>query len=384
MILYAHVLSSNSRRYLEEFKEPLIWLAETDNSEPYIGAVANRFPDVLVISYHKCPPETIDHFVCLTKGSAPPVSEVVLYMSGLYTQWDLGLRLAEALHSLSNLRVLRISMKSVVETAFLVDFLCECFEENSHIETLCLEGPMNVAENLTPLEHKRVHKVFSGKLMALKTLVLDNFSYHHRIGYILGCWPNFIQNLRIKKSNIDSVAEKVKEKLSLCGELTVLALENCFVPAPSLLSIVDHILQRASILHLTTLELTILSSARKFNRSDAKKAYFKPALTDHICARLADIVRSSPTLRSLLLSYNALSENKARRLLLATPDSPALQTLDLTGNLIGNGIQDDVILVIDSALKLKSLLLGDNGITKETRSAIIQKSLCRQDLHLSL
>ncbi|CAG5121891.1 unnamed protein product [Candidula unifasciata] len=373
-----------TRGYLEDFKEALIWLAETDNSEPYIGAVSNRFPDILVISYHKCPPETIDHFICLTKGSVPPIKEVVLYMSGLYAHWDLGISLAEALNTLSNLRVLRISMKSVVETSFLVDFLCECFEKNSHIDTLYLEGPMNVAENLTPSEHKRVHKVFSERMLALKTLALDNFSYHHRIGYILGCWPNYIQNLRIKKCNIDSVTEKINEKLSLCPDLTSLTLENCFVPVCSLLSIADHILERASILQLTTLELTILSSSRKFNKSDAKKAYFKPALTYQVCSRLADILKSSLTLKTLILSYNGLSGDIARLLLLATPDSLALATLDLTGNLIGNDIQDDVILVISKAVKLKSLLLGDNSITKEARSAIIQKSLCRQDLHISL
>ena len=38
-------------RYLEDFKEALIWLAETDNSEPYMSALCGRLPDTLIISY---------------------------------------------------------------------------------------------------------------------------------------------------------------------------------------------------------------------------------------------------------------------------------------------------------------------------------------------
>lgn len=371
-------------RYLEDFKEVLIWLAETDNSEPYIGAISNRFPDTLVISYQECPSETIDHFICMTKRSVPVVKEIVLYMSGFYSQWDLGIRLAEALQELSYLTVLRISMKCVVETSFLVDFICECFDKNDHIETLHLEGPMNVAENLTSGEHKRVQKIFSDPSVKLKTLVLDHFSYHHRISYILNSWPHFLQNLQIKRSTVDSAAEKVNEKLSLCPSLESLTLENCFVPANSLMSIVDHIYCHAHSLHLTTLELTTLSSSRKYTKNDAKKSYFKPALTIEVCRKLADILKSSPTLKHLLLSYNGISDEKSKILLQAVPSSQTLNTLDLTGNLIGNAVEEEVITVLGTAMKLKSLLLGDNGFTKDTRSAIIKKSLNRHDLRLSL
>ncbi|KAK0042712.1 hypothetical protein Bpfe_027862 [Biomphalaria pfeifferi] len=372
-----------SRGYLEDFKEALIWLAETDNSEPYIGAVSNRFPDTLVISYQDCPSETIDHFICLTMRSSPVVSEVVLYMSGFYSQWDLGLRLAEALRELKNLTTLRVSMKCVVETSFLVDFICECFEGNEHIETLYLEGPMNVAENLTPCEHKRVQKTFSEQ-RGLKTLVLDHFSYHHRISYLLASWPNVLRALQIKRSNIDSVAEKINEKLTGSPEMTSLTLENCFVPSHCLHSIVSYINAHASSVNITTLEFTLLSSARKFNKNDAKKTYFKPAITNEVCASLAELVHSSPSLKHLILSYNGLSDEKAKVLLQATVGSRALATLDLTGNLIGNAVEDDVMLLLNKATNLKSLLLGDNNITKETRSVIIRGSLSRHDLRLSL
>ncbi|CAL1536230.1 unnamed protein product [Lymnaea stagnalis] len=372
-----------TRGYLEDYKEALIWLAETDNSEPYIGAVSNRFPDTLVISYQDCPSETIDHFICLTMRSSPAVREVVLYMSGFYAQWDLGLRLAEALRALTRLTVLKISMKCVVETSFLVDFVCECFEKNDHIETLYLEGPMNVAENLTPGEHKRVFKTFHEQ-RGLKTLVLDRFSYHHRVGYVLTCWPDILTGLQVKRCNIDNVAEKVNDKVSNCPELSSLTLENCFVPSHCLCSIVGHIHQQISRLVLTTLELTLLSSTRKFSKNDAKKTFFRPALTIEVCTKLADIVRSSPTLKHLLLSYNGLSDEKAKVLLRSTVESQALVTLDLTGNLIGNDVEDDVIVLLNKATRLKSLLLGDNNITKETRSAIIRGSLSRHDLRLSL
>ncbi|XP_059153279.1 uncharacterized protein LOC131939049 [Physella acuta] len=372
-----------TRGYLEDFKEALIWLAETDNSEPYIGAVSNRFPDTLVISYQDCPSETIDHFICLTMRSSPVVREVVLYMSGFYAQWDLGLRLAEALQELKNLTVLRISMKCVVETTFLVDFICECFERNDHIETLCLEGPMNVAENLTPAEHKRVFNTFHEQ-RGLKTLVLDHFSYHHRISYILSCWPNVITGLQIKRSNVDSVAERINEKISRCPALASLTLENCFVPTYCLFSIVSHIAQHAPVLNIVTIELTLLSSARKFSKNDAKKTYFRPALTYDVCVELANIVKNSTSLKNLLLSYNGLTDDKAKVLLRSTVESRSLASLDLTGNLIGNDVEEDVILLLSKANQLKSLLLGDNNITKETRSAIIRGSLSRHDLRLSL
>ena len=89
---------------------------------------------------------------------SPQIQKVVLYMSGFYTNWDLGLHLAEAFLELKSLKVLQISIKCVIETSFLVDFICECFEKNDHIDALSLEGAMNVAENLTKTENKRVQR----------------------------------------------------------------------------------------------------------------------------------------------------------------------------------------------------------------------------------
>lgn len=372
------------RGYLDDFKEALIWLAETDNSEPYIGAVSNRFPEVLVICHQECPSETIEHFICLVKRSSPPIKEVVLYISGFYTQWDLGIRMAETLQDLQSVTIVNISMKCVMETAFLVDFICECFEHNEHIETLRLEGPMNVAENLTFGEHKRVQRIFNRPCQKLQTLILDRFSFNHRVGYILDCWPNVFKNLEIKKSNLEGMSEKITNKLSKSSPLEYLSLDNCYMHSSTVRAIVKHIGDAGHFLKLNKLQLTILSSSRRFTKTDTKRPHFKPTITRSVCQALADMITSSTGLRELLLSYNGISTENAKIVLRSVAKIKSLTLLDLTGNLIGNDVEDDVILLISKHPQLTSLFLGDNNITKETRSAIIKESLNRIDLRLSL
>lgn len=376
----------NTRGYLEDFKEALIWLAETDNSEPYIGAVSARFPQTLVVSYQECPTETIEHFICLTLRSQPLIQEVVLYMSGLYTQWELGLRLAHALRGLPALTSLKISMKCVMDTTFLVEFLCECFENNQHIESLHLEGPMNVAENLSVNEHKHVQAVFGNRQgIGLKELVLEHFSYHHRVGYVLTSWPDgSLEKLTIKRSSVEGVADRLMKKLSGLPHLTHLTLDNCFITPLTLCPVVSHLQEHASSMRLTSLELTLLSAARKFNKNDSRKPFFRPALTDEVCDLIASLVKSSCTLLCLLLSHNGINDERAAIILRATAQSKSLLTLDLSGNLITNKVENDVVFVLTKATGLTSLFLDDNSITKPTRSAIIRESLCRHDLRLSL
>ncbi|RUS74356.1 hypothetical protein EGW08_017879 [Elysia chlorotica] len=376
----------NTHGYLEDFKEALIWLAETDNSEPYIGAVSARFPQTLVISYQECPSETIDHFICLTRRSQPAVQEVVLFMSGLYTQFELGLRLAHALRGLSALESLKISMKCVMDTTFLVEFLCECFENNQHIERLHLEGPMNVAENLSGGEHRRIHAVFGNRQgIRLKELILEHFSYHHRVSYVLASWPDgSLEKLTIKRSSVEGVADRLKRKLTGLPHLTHLTLDNCFVTPQTLGPVVTHLTENASFMRLTSLELTLLSSARKFNKNDSRKPFFRPALTDEVCELLARLVRVSNSLRYLLLSHNGINDDRAATILRSSAQSQSLLTLDLSANLITNKVESDVMFVLSKAKGLTSLFLNDNNITKATRSAIIRESLSRHDLRLSL
>ncbi|GFR72381.1 hypothetical protein ElyMa_005704500 [Elysia marginata] len=376
----------NTRGYLEDFKEALIWLAETDNSEPYIGAVSARFPQTLVISYQECPTETIEHFICLTRRSQPAIEDVVLYMSGLYTQWELGLRLAHALRGLPALGSLKISMKCVMETTFLVEFLCECFENNQHIESLHLEGPMNVAENLSASEHKHVQAVFGNRQsIRLKELIIEHFSYHHRVGYVLASWPDgSLEKLTIKRSSVEGVADRLKNKLTGLPQLTHLTLDNCFITPLTLGSVVSHLCEHASSMRLTSLELTLLSAARKFNKNDSRKPYFRPAITEEVCELLASLVETSHTLQNLLLSHNGINDERAAIILRSTTHSKSLLTLDLSGNWLTNKVENDVMFVLTKATGLTSLFLDDNSITKPTRSAIIRESLCRHDLRLSL
>ena len=337
-------------------------------------------------SPQECPTETIDHFICLTRRSQPVVQDVVLYLSGLYTQWELGLRLAHALRGLSALGSLKVSMKCVVETTFLVEFLCECFENNQHIETLHLEGPMNVAENLSASEHRRVQAVFGNRQgIGLRELVLEHFSYHHRIGYVLTSWPDgSLERLTFKRSSVEGVAERLKQKLTGLPHLTHLTLDNCFVTPLTLCPLVSHLKEHASSMRLTSLELTLLSAARKFNKNDSRKPFFRPALTDEVCELLAGLVQTSRTLRYLLLSHNGINDDRAAIILRSSAYSDSLLTLNLSGNLITNKVEQDVLFVLTKATRLTSLFLDDNSITKSTRSAIIRESLSRHDLRLSL
>ena len=378
-------------------KEALIWLAETDNSETYMTAVCSRFPATLVISYQDVPTETISHFSCLVPRGVPPITEMVLYMSGFHSQWDLGIHLAEAVNQLRHLTVLHISIKCIVDTSFLVDFVCECFAANDHVETLWLEGPMNVAENLTPSEHKRVQRVFKGGDSSsscsssqggcgvkLKHLVLDHFSYHHRVGYLLNCWPDIFEQLHIRRSNLDNISERINQKISRCRDLTTFRIDNSYVPCGTMLSICRHIRDNVQMSRLHTIELSVVSAGRKFSKSDVKKPSFVSSLSADVCQVLAAVLTSSPSLQHLVLGYNGLADSKARLILQAAAKSTSLLTLDLTGNVITNDVEDDVIQLLKAAPQMTSLLLADNVITAPTRSNVIKASLALHDLRLSL
>ena len=305
-------------------------------------------------------------------------------MSGFYTNWDLGLHLAEAFLELKSLKVLQISIKCVIETSFLVDFSCECFEKNDHIDTLSLEGAMNVAENLTKTENKRVQRIFRDPVIQLKCLMLDHFSYHHRVSYLLGCWPNILEQIHIRKCNLDSVSGRINEKITGCKQLTVLKLDNCFIPPSTLLSITEHIRNKTGSLRLVTLELSVLSAFRKFSKGEVKKGLFKPALTLPVCESLAQVIEKSASLKHVVLNYDALDDERTRILMQAATVSRSLLTLDLTGNMISNGVEKDVVKLLKTDTPLTSLFLGDNGINSQTRSAIIRESLSKHQLRLSL
>ena len=243
---------------------------------------------------------------------------------------------------------------------------------------------MNVAENLAPAEHKRVQRVFRDPIVKLRTLVLDHFSYHHRVGYLLNCWPDIFEELHIRRSNIDNISERINQKISNCPDFTTLRIDNSYVPSSTLMSIVRHIKDNVHMLHLHTIELSVISASRKFSKTDVKKPLFVTSLTIDVCHLLAAVLTMSTSLHNLILSFNGLTDERAQIILQGASRSTSLLTLDLTGNVITNNVEDDVIQLLNKAPTLTSLLLGDNVITKPTRSAIIRESLTRHDLRLSL
>lgn len=348
--------------------------------------VASQFPAIMELSNSDCLPETIMDFARLVEsaGNLLGIQGIVIYMDGLFMNAGLGLALARALRSLPSLTTLVVCLRCVVDTSFVVSFLCELFDMNHHITSLTLEGPFNSAENLTPAEHRRVRQVFTEQSVALRSLALDHVNYHHRVAYLLSSWPSIFEKLEIRKCNLDNTTEKLADKLARCQNLTTLILEHCHVTTATL----EALLQQINLMHgqlvLKIVFFNLLSPARHFTRSDAKKHKFKPSLTLACCRYLSQFLAESQTLRELGLCYNGIDDLKFRMLAEATTRSCGLTSLDLTGNIIGDNACDDVIGVMRDTKTLQFLFLHENNFTTAIEKMVIKGSLDRTNLKLSL
>ena len=376
-----------SRGRLSEQREVLSWLRETDFNRDLLKLVAGQFPSILELSYSECPQETVHDFVKVAERAAGELSiqGMVVYMDGMFVSSALGLDLARALRGVTSLTTLVVCLRCVVDTGFVVSFLCDLFDENSHVKNLTLEGPFNSAENLTPAQHRRVRRVFAGGTpVALQSLCLEHVNYHHRLAYLLSCWPDIFHKLEVRKSNLDSAGARLTEKLSQCRHLTTLVLEHCHVLASTL----ESVLQQLSALHerlvLRTLCLNLLSSARHFTRSDAKKPGFKPSLSLACCRSLAQFIRGSTTLAELTLCHDAIDDVKLRLLAEAASQSASLTSLDLTGNVIGDEACDDVVALLIQNRRLTTLYLHENSFSADVRRVLINSAVDRDSLKLSL
>lgn len=376
-----------SRGRLNEQREVLAWLRETDFNHDLLKLVAGQFPSILELSYTECPQETIRDFVCLAKRATGEVSiqGVVVYMDGMFVSSALGLDLARALRGVTSLTTLVVCVRCVVDTGFVVDFLCDLFDGNSHVKNLTLEGPFNSAENLTQAQHRRVRRVFAGGTpVGLQSLCLEHVNYHHRLAYLLSCWPDIFHKLEVRKSNLDSSGAKLLEKLSQCRHLSTLVLEHCHVLASTLEVVLQQLSALRERLVLRTLCLNLLSSARHFTRSDARKPGFKPSLSLACCRFLAQFVAGSPTLTELTLCHDAIDDVKLRVLAEATSRSASLTSLDLTGNVIGDEACEDVVAFLINDRKLSILYLHENSFSADVRKALINGAVGKDSLRLSL
>ncbi|KAK7480581.1 hypothetical protein BaRGS_00028157 [Batillaria attramentaria] len=375
-----------SRGRLLEQKEVLSWLRETDFNPDLMKLVATYFPSILELSYSECPPDTIRDFVRVAEdiGEELGLQGVVVYMDGMFVSAQLGYDLARALRRVTSLTNLVVCLRCVVDTGFVVNFLCELFDGNDHVTGLTLEGPFNSAENLTPGLHRRVKQVFSECSVGLKSLCLEHVNYHHRVAYLLSCWPPIFEKLEIRKCNLDNVADKLSDKLRHCRNLTTLVLEHCHVLTSSL----EAVLRQMCVMHeelvLKTVCLNLLSSARHFTRSDARKPNFKPSVSMTACRLICQFVVDSQTLKELALCHDGIDDVKFQLLTESASMSCSLTSLDLTGNVIGDDAYDDVTTVLLRGKKLQSLFLHENNFSHDTRKLLIKRSLDRDDLKLSL
>ncbi|XP_076435888.1 uncharacterized protein LOC143275572 [Babylonia areolata] len=381
-----------SRGRLSEQSEVLAWLRETDFHVDLLRVVTAHFPSILELSYSDCPPDTLRHFTAVaeTSGQELPLQGLVLYMDGMFMNSALGLDLARALRRVSSLTTLVVCLRCVVDTGFVVDFLCQVFESNPHVKNLTLEGPFNSAENLTPAMHRRVKQAFSGggpaaPSLGLQTLCVEHVNYHHRLAYLLSCWPHSLfRRLELRKSNLNSVSQSLRDKLYHGRHLSTLVLEHCHVLSATLESVLQGLCEAWDHLVLTSLTLSLLSTSRHFARQDARKPSFRPSLTLHGCRLLARFLSLSPTLSDMSLCHDGIDDAKVRVLVEAASRSETLTSLDLTGNVIGDASCEDVIAVVTGSRKLSALYLHDNSFGADVRKVLVNCSLEKTSFKLSL
>lgn len=226
--------------------------------------------------------------------------------------------------------------------------------------------------------------MFSGSSIGLQNLCLEHINYHHRVAYLLACWPHIFHKLELRKSNLDNAATSLNAKLAGCRHLSSLILEHCHV----LSSTLEAVLRQLCLLHgqlvLKTVCLNLLSSARHFTRSDARKAGFKPSLNLNCCVLLAQFVTNSSTLTDVTLCHDGVDDVKLRVMIDAASKSGSLTTLDLTGNVIGDESCGDVISALFKARSVRTVYLHENSFSAEGRRLMINSLLDREDLRVSL
>ena len=220
--------------------------------------------------------------------------------------------------------------------------------------------------------------------VGLQSLCLEHVNYHHRLAYLLACWPDVFHKLEVRKSNLDSAGPRLAEKLSHCRRLSTLVLEHCHVLPPALETVLTQLSALQGRLVLRSLTLSLLSSARHFTRADARKPGFKPSLSLACCRLLAHFLAGSPTLTELTLCHDAIDDVKLRVLAGAASRSASLTSLDLTGNVIGDDACEDVATLLVGHRKLSTLLLHENSFSSDGRRVLIDSAADRDSLKLSL
>ena len=125
-------------------------------------------------------------------------------------------------------------------------------------------------------------------------------------------------------------------------------------------------------------------SDRHFTRSDAKKVSFKPSFTLPCAQALSKFISTSSTLQHVILRHNKIHDVIFHVIAEAGTKSTSLQSLDVTGNVIGDDVKNDVIKFMAGAKTLRTLYLHENEIREEVRKVLVEESAGLEDFTLSL
>ena len=273
--------------------------------------VAGQFPSILELSYSECPQETVQDFVKVAKRAGElSIQGMVVYMDGMFVSSSLGLDLARALRGVTSLTTLVVCLRCVVDTGFVVSFLCGPFRREQPRQEPQLERAFQLHREpdpgSAPVREADVRwRVACG---SAQPCVWSTSTTTTAWPTCCPAVPDIFHKLEVRKSNLDSAGARLTEKLSQCRHLSTLVLEHCHVLASTL----ESVLQQLSALHnrlvLRTLCLNLLSSARHFTRSDAKKPGFRTSLSLACCCSLAQFIRGPTTLAELTLCHDAITK----------------------------------------------------------------------------
>ncbi|XP_071085098.1 uncharacterized protein [Haliotis cracherodii] len=369
-----------TRGTLCDVSRVLVCLRQTDFQEDVCKLAAQNFPTILEFSLEDSVCSVLQDMIHMMARYELSTHGIVIHMDKMFTQSSLGISLARALNCMTSLTTLMLRATFVADTTFLVHFLCETFQGNTHVKNFTLGGPFNSAENLSHALHRRVASTFTSAI-ALKTLTIENCSHMHRIAYVIGCWPNIFHRLEVRRCNLEAAGSEVIIKLKGQGDFYHLRLENCYIPSAKL----HDVLKCAQMCNkLQVVSLNLLSAKKSFSVMDTHRGTFLPAIDARACSLLHELIVSSPLLEEVTVCHAGLDDVKAGVIIGAVLQSACLKVVDLSGNLITDDVTKDVIDVIKTVKSLRGLMLNNNSFSPEGRKSVVRATSDVTELKLSM
>ena len=343
---------NNVETYTTAVEKYIFALRESPSLKSTISKISASLPDILEITYSQCSLVLLEMASMLLRDGRCGVRCLKLCIDGFHQQPAAALELARAINVNNTISTLGLKQCFMDDTPFFISFMLTILENNSSISVLKLIGWMNKAVNLTEQERRQTTALFSA--IQVKTLILEDFDNHRRVGYILDCFPPCFHTIEILNCCLETAIDAFVRKIKTTRNLQSIYLKNDGILRPCM----DNILQALQTKDLTSLTLSSIYA------SHSSKTRATAVFTIEMCDKLNTLLKNCTSLKRLELSEDCITDEGGQCLCTGLHHAKQLEHLDLSKNELSCQFAHLLSSCVHSSLfNLKSLNISHNAIS---------------------